>query len=151
MLRVNSPVSLETLRRCRVEIIGSVKLHRGMFWGVIIVPSKKVQWSVLCICQVLSYIAHLYLLGALWSINFHSYFKDEKCKAVQEENGQHQFWIFLQFKDFWFGICIENCCQFTEIGPTSNWPMGLPKNQENVIQEPKHGVKEHTRENKISY
>lgn len=41
---------------------------------------------------------------------------------------------FLQFKGCLFGIYIKKYCQFTELGPTSNWPMDLPKYRENVIQ-----------------
>lgn len=89
VLRVNFPMSLEKLKRYRLQTIRLVTLHLRMFWRRIIATSKVVQlfssmylWSVFTNSSFISY--NYSLKHKFWLV-----FYKWKCESVW----QHQFWV----------------------------------------------------------
>lgn len=141
-------MSLEKLKRYRLQTIKLVTPHLRIFWRRIIATSKVVQlFSTMYLWSAFtnsSFISYNYSLKHKFWLTFYKW----KCVAGK---WPASILSLLQFTGCSFGICIKKYCQFTEIGPTSNWPMCLPKYQENVIQGSNMKWKKHKREDKISY
>lgn len=151
MLRINFPTSLQKLKRCRLDTVRLVILQPRMFWEIIIATSKVVQL-----------FSAIYLWSAFTNSSFVS------CNY----SSKYKFWLIFYRWKMWVSVAgkwqasilsllaIQRLFVLVFISRNiaiyRNWSNFKLDNESAQVpikcdSGTKHEVKNHTREDKISY